>query len=322
MSVLSSFNLSCVVAKCGNTGFGNCSLDLFNVKRGLFVPKGTKFDAQTLFSLVAQIQTMLTDDDVVSRAHVTPLIKGAEVANIEAATSEYSYGEVFEAMAARVGRTYTLSGECESKAFANFNNKQNSYDFIPIFDGNIVAFAPTTDTDGYPAVKGFALQTLNVSPYTEVISSEVPFFTITVVHALPEEWNNRVTVKATDGNLLLDLKGLQDVKLMPLKSLNTVLGEYHFSAGTCGSTNFLATYGSDLTITDIIATSDLGANIIVDSVSMVDGNLKITLDDTDPDFTAATNIVIEGAAPSVLASNGIDGFEICPTTIPKLPITT
>lgn len=319
---LSTFNLSCIVAKCGNTGFGNCSLDLKNVKSGILVPKGTIFDASSLDTIVSQIQAMLVADNMANRAFMLPLIKGAEVANIDVELGTYSYGEEYEVNPAKVGRTYTFNGECQSKALAGFSNKASTFEWIPIFDGNIIAFAPTQDADEYPAVKGFAIQTLRVSPYQEVVASDVPMFTVTIVQEFPDEWNNRVTVKAIDGNLLTDLKGVQDVKLMPVKSLSTVIGVYHLKAATCGGEDFVATYGNDITITELVATSDLGANIPIISVTVTNGLLVVTLDDSDPDFDNATSFTIEGASISDMEQAGIVGYEICPVRVPRSIPTT
>lgn len=306
------YNLPCVVAVGGNTGFGNCNYNLKNAKGVVLVPTGTKIAQSKMVTFVTELKALLKKDQLAQRAQIVKNFKGAEAANIDASTATWGDGTEVTVRDERIGRTYQMESLCANQGLSKLNDRHAQYEAFMVFDGNVVTGAQTTMENGEPAVKGFKLSKIWTTQYAEAINDTQAQFTFTIVHDEPSEWRNLVAFKPEDGNVISsDNEPMADVQLVYYPTTPLVSGTYNVGATTaCGQVNLTDMYATEIVELGLWkATNQAGTTIPVTAVTVQGGKLKFVLDTTAPGFTAATIITIAGTAPSVWETEGLEMME-------------
>lgn len=313
-----NFGMECQTTDGGNIGIGNCNQGLKNVRGLIFIPKGTTFKATEIPTLVSSLKTMSEADAWGNRLQIVTDIKGAENTNTEATTGTYGYGTEVITQEAKVSRTYTLVGTCLYNAMRGIKDRQSSYDVILVHDDNVLLFTSGTD-NGEAIIKGFTLDAIDVGLYSETIQETLEGFTLRIALANTYEWESLTPVKPVDGTVLTELSSLKNVVLNYIKATPVVAGTYRIALNDCSASSFTEIYDTEIVnLTNFIAEDSANGNVIpIDAITISNGQLVFDLDDTDANFTAATNIRIKGAAYSVLKTNGIEGFSIGSVQFPK-----
>lgn len=313
-----NFGLECQTTEGGNIGIGNCNQGLKNVKGLIFLPKGTTFKSTDIPNIVATLKTMSEANAWGNRLQIVTDIKGAENTNTEATTGSYGYGLEVVSQEAKVSRTYTLVGTCLYNAMKGIKNRHSSYDVVLVHDDNVLLFTSGTE-NGEAIIKGFTLDAIEVGLYNETIQENLENFTLRIALANSSEWENLTPVKPVDGMVLTELSSLKNVVLNYIKATPVVPGTYRIALSDCSASSFTEIYDTEIvTLTNFIAEDAANGNVIpIDGITISNNQLVFTLDDTDPNFTAATTIRIKGALYSVLKANGIEGFSIGSIQFPK-----
>lgn len=315
------YNLPCVVAAGGNTGFGNCNFNLKNAKGIILLPAGTKIPQTKLATFVTELQALLVADNITRRAQMVKNFRGAEAANIDVTTATWGDGTEVDVQDERIGRTYQMESLCASKGLSKLNGKHAQYEALMVFDGNIGVGAPTTTETGEAAVKGFELSRIRASQYAEAMNDTQAQFTFTVVHANPEEWRTLIAFKPEDGLLISsETEPMADVNLTYFPSTPLVPGTYAVEATTaCGQVNVASLYPTEIIDNTLWAASNQDGTDIPITGVIVDtsGKIVFSLTTTAPGFTAATLITIKGTAPSIWATEGLEKMEAGSVKIKK-----
>lgn len=305
-----NYNWGCFDVQGGNVGVGNCNQDLKNVNSFLLLPKGTMIKRSEIPTMVSLVKTMLSNDNWAQRAQFVTGIKGAELANVDATTGNYGYGGLVTTQDAKVGRTYTFAGKCQSIALSKINKMASSFDVVFVHDGGVLNFAPAS-IDGEDAIKGFSIDTLEVGLYQETIQDALPMFTVNLILANSDEWRNSVVVMPMNGNPMSEWKSLRSIGLSYIKATPVVAGTYAISLEDCSAEDIISVYDTEVIDVDnwVVEDADNGAVMAIDTLAIANGRLLFKILTTDPNFMASTRIRIKGAAVSTLVTNGITGFQ-------------
>lgn len=310
----SLIGLPCVASVGGNTGTARCSYDMKIIIGDILIPAGKTYPADDLENIVALMVADTKVDAILSRIFPFFGYEEVEAGNEERQRAQKGYGNYFETREEIIVRSYTIVGKnCLNQKAVKFRNRYAEYDRIAVFADGAIMGTERTGPTGDPAFGGFALTELYPGPYMEPDGSNPAQWTIRYTHASLAQWDNRVIVKPLFGNVLNDLKGLQDITLTNVKQTPVVAGEYHLNVTSgCGAINMAQLYPVAIIAAAIWKASAYpsGAAIDIDTIALSPaGRVVIKMDAADPDFIAATRIKIEMVGPTALGTAGVDGYE-------------
>lgn len=301
-------NLICVVPGGGNTGTGACVMDIGRIIAAISVPNGTEIALSDLTTLKTLISAAILNNDPLSRFYpipnLVPQADNTEDLSIQTypdgtkvITGEGSYDWTFDLLEGKnclSSRLRKHNYQNEQILLVNEYNQllgQNGVadDTIAGFDPSILFALAPVPSQGLDAV----------SAYRWRLS-----FTKTQLA------DNLAWVSFGTDNYLRTLRGLQDVALTKISRVTVAL---KIAANTaCGSVNMYTLYKTQLAVVGAwTVTNEAGAALTLTSVA-ADDNVQgwtLTLDATDPDYTAGAPVNVSLKGPTVLNGLLVKGFE-------------
>jgi len=192
----------------------------------------------------------------------------------------------------------TEGGLCFAEALMSLN--KSGYSFIEIDNASQVMVRKNTDGT-YSALKS----TFVYSPSPDLADFKNPAFTNFSYSIKPEEYVRNGVIFQADDDSLLDLLSLADTDVADATGSTTT--KLKIGVVTeCGQTDLVALLGATLAqVTNFVVTkvSD-GTHPSVTAAAVVSGHIELT-----GTFVSAAGYTVALAAPSVLLTNGVQGYE-------------
>lgn len=304
MSVLNNKNCA---AGGGNTGYGDCFIDLKNIVGGFLVPSDREYDAtetESAATLLAAIQADIlaaAADRVYPLAQFEALTDNTEDPTIQtlgygglAVTREGLYNLTFQ---------FIQGGLCLSKSLRKFNSSNKS---VLLFDAAGVLVGWKSGT----VLKGIPLDMFYQRPFRLNDGTNVTNYSTQLVFK-PQYLNDLIGFVEMSIGDLSALRGLQDIVLYETTGSNLPVLKIKAKTG-CAGTDLYDLFSTELASSSLwTAQNEDGETIAITSV-VVDAGLKawtVTVDGTDPNYPVSGPVIISLAAPTVLAAAGIEGYE-------------
>lgn len=291
----------------GNTGIPDCALTLKNAVGGFLVPANfvlSEANLATPEALIAALVAASISDNPLTRIFPLPPFVGVTDNTEDVVMETYGYGQPAPVRDGNYNLVYRYvkGGNCMSNTLRKFNN--SNYKFIGIDASGVVYGTKVGAT-----LKGIPLDYFYAAPFkfNDGTATAIFQFMISFRPAFINEGLGFMQVGVAE---LEEVKGLLNINITLGAARSTNVIKVKALTG-CGGVNLYGTYSADLADATNWIVKRNGANIDLTSVA-VDANIEgftITLDATDPDYNVAGPFVVSLAAPSVLAANGIVGYE-------------
>lgn len=295
----------------GNTGYGDCFIDLKNIVGGLLVPNTREYtpaETASAATLLAAIQA-----DIIAEAGSRVYPMGSYVAitdNSEAPVIQtFGYG----GLAVTREGLYNLSfqflngGLCLSKSLRKFNGSNRS---VLLFDatGLLVGWKSGAN------LKGIPLDMFYQNPLKLNDGSNVTIY-MTQIAFKPIYLNDQVGFVEMNIAELSALTGLQDVVLSEVGASAEPNFIIKLRTG-CNGFDLYDLYADELAYNTLWkAVNQEGETITITSVTKNADNKawNVVIDGSDPDVSGPVILSLVSAAE--LAAAGIEGYESIPLSI-------
>jgi len=307
MSILNQKD--CLIAG-GNTGFGDCFLDLKNIVGGILVPSDRAYSAAETESAATLLAAIQADISAVAADRVYPLgTFEALTDNSEAPTIQtLGYGGI---AVTREG-LYNLSfqfiqgGLCLSKSLRKFNGSNRS---VLLFDANGLLVGWKSGT----TLKGIPLDLFYQNPLKLNDGTNVTAYVLQIAFK-PIYLNDSIGFVQMSLADLATLSGLQDIALSETTGSDLPILKIKAKTG-CSGLDLYDTFSTELASVPLWVARNAanGASLTITSV-VIDATLKawtVTVD--SPPVSGSVTITL--AAPTVLAAAGIEGYEALTLTV-------
>lgn len=310
MSALNQF--SCLDIDI-NTGIGACPVNFKNIIGVILTPKGFSVSTEDLATFKAAL--IAAAQNVSKAARIYPLYDFRPLAdNSEAPTIQtFSTGQKIVVREGLQDWTFQfIAGGIDLlKKLRLLNAASTSKDFLFIDAENTVMGVADTKNDALKAIpsdSGFFW----AHPWKQNDGSKVAEYSLQFCF-LPKYINEMVGYVKANFDLPSTVFGLQDVVLTN-PSANVTSGSYNIAATIAnGGENLADKYEADLVDPAVwVATNAVTrAAITISSVTYnAAGYFVLALSVADPDYPDTPGkILFSLAAPAVLATNGIEGYE-------------
>lgn len=192
----------------------------------------------------------------------------------------------------------TEGGLCFAEAIMSLN--KSGYSFIEIDNANQVMVRQNIDGT-YSAVK----TTFVFSPSVDLADLKNPMFTNFQISIKPEEYVRNGYILQADDSSLLDLIGLADTAVTDATGASATKLKVGVKT-ICGETDLVALLSSTLAQISnfVVKLKSTGAIQTITAAAIVSGHIELT-----GTFTSAAVYTVSLAAPSILLTNLIDGYE-------------
>lgn len=287
----------------GNTGVGDCYLDIKAIKKAILVPNDFVIEAADLATAqdVYDYLDDLTLGNVSERVYPIGDFVGITNNSTEPAAETFGYGGIAITNDGKYDWTlrFTKGGVCLNKALRKFNRRNLSVLFI---DANGVLFGVKVGQ----TLKGIPLELNYTLPFIINDGTASTQYQIRFLFD-PKYINDQVGfVSPEDAGLFGQLEGLQDVALTLQGGVSPV---FNIQAVTgCDQTNLVSLFGATLAVPGAWSAKNTTTGVAIDITSVaVSGNYYALTLDNDPALPAS--ITFSMASPAALAVLGVDGFE-------------
>jgi len=310
MSILN--NIVCSAAG-GNTGIADCSLTLKNVVGGFLVPASFELTEAQLASkdaALAAILAAVNNDNPALRIYPLPETVTMTDNSEDVVLQTFGFGAQVPVRDGKYNLTfqYTKGGNCINNALQKFNS--GNYRYIG-FDAAGVLFGTKVGT----SLKGIPLDYFYAAPFKFNDGANVALFAYRLSFN-PAYINSGLGFISLNVADLMAINGLQNIVFSLVAP--RAAGVFRLRATTgCAGTDLYSIYGDELADDTNFVVTRLGNAVTITSVAKDanTGSFLFTLDTTDPDYNAAGPFVVNTAAPSVLAGNGVEGYEGIAVTV-------
>lgn len=308
MSILNKKDCS---AGGGNTGFGDCFIDLKNIVGGILVPLTAEFTAADLASAATMLAALQAAIIAAPASRVYPM--GSYVAitdNSEAPVIQtFGYG----GLAVTREGLYNLSfqflngGLCLSKSLRKFNSQNRA---VLLFDASGLLVGWKSGS----VLKGIPLDMFYQNPLKLNDGSNVTAY-VTQLAFKPIYLNDFIGFVEMNISDLSALTGLQDIVLSEVGASAEPNFIIKLNTG-CNGADLYDIYADELAYNTLWkAYNQEGEAITITSVTKNTNNKawNVTIDGADPDVSGP--VIISLVSPAELAAAGIDGYDSIPLTI-------
>lgn len=291
-----------------NTGTGQCVLTLGGIVGGFLVNSSFALTAEQLASETALLAALNTARlaPKTSRIYPLPPIVSPTDNSEDNVEQTFGYGGI---ATVREGKynwqfQYVEGGICVSNALRKFNSQKN---YIIFFDQYGTLFGMKSGT----SMKGIPLEMFWADKWKINSGSEIMGTSFRVVFD-PKYVNDMIGFMKTSD---IDLSGVKGLYNVVLKNGVRAAGVLKLTATYgCGGDDLYDLYDDEIAdVAAWVVTNTATGNLVTISSVAKDTNIKgwtVTVDTADPDYTAdAGGLTVSLAAPSVLATEGVDGFE-------------
>lgn len=296
----------------GNTGASDCSFDIKALKKGFLVPNSfvlTEAQLASTATVLAALTAAANNDIPALRIYPLPETVLFTDNSEDVVTQTLGFGIAVVVRDGRYNFTFQFlrGGLCLSKQLRRFNG--GGYRWLGIDDsGALIGTKVGTGLKGVPLDQFYASPAkindgTNITAYTYRLTMDPAFI------------NEGVGFVAMNYADVANISGLQNVNVKSLSRVGGVLG-IKLTAG-CAETDLYDIYATEFADpTNFVATQN-GAVVNILSVA-ANPNTKgwiVTLDTADADYQAGQPVTLNLAPVSVLADNGIVGYEGIPSVI-------
>lgn len=299
-----------------NTGIAKCNVDPGLLQGFIMIPKGTRYTAAQLPTLVQILSDAALKNGALTRVYpIGPFVNVTDNSTDTVTEStDYGYAEIVrDGTYSWMGRT-AYGGTCLYRALRKFQGKQDMFDFIGVFKNQLLlTYAPNLTT-GAPEYKGIAPSLIRVPNFKIAVGNTATqyWFEIQVFDA--GQISDNFAFVQTDTSPLSNITGISNVDIQNSATFNaSPAGSIDvLPVVECDASSLVTAYGSTWNNALLwTATNDAtGAPITITGVSIVNGKYRIQTDTTDPDYPAVNGkIRLTAAGPSVLYAAGIIGYE-------------
>lgn len=303
----------CAFNRTGNTGFGACVVDIGYIGAILFAPDNYKIPTTSVAGAITAIQADILNDNPALRLYpVSGLVQ--PTANDEAATIQ-TFNDGSKALVKEGFYDWTFQfvkgAFCLSFRLRMANGLNRSFFLI---DKNGRIYGTNTGDGMVTAIKPALAWT---NPFKLNDGTKVTEYS-TFINFDPTYLNDYpafIDFKNNGGFAFLSsLIGLQDVTLAKISRAVAVLKVSAFTA--CGTVNLYTLYGATLASAGLwkAYADNAGApgNALTITSVATDANVQgytVTIDTSDPDYTAGAPIWVSLAGPTELAVAVSAGYE-------------
>lgn len=313
---MSILNQNSCATPTANTGQGECAFDIKAISFGFLVPKNFVIPAASLVdadTALAYLRAAAEADLYSDRIFPLP-----ETFNFTDNSEDtvYQTGSTGVNIPVREGNVdwtfqFTKGGLCLLKELQKLNSSNYKYMFVDA-QGALVGTRVGDDLAGIPlnffkAEKWKANDSANITQYMY----RVNFHPSYVNESIGFIKLNYADVASVTGLLNVGL-----VQLAPRSAAVMQIG----ATISCGGTDLYEQYADELADETAWSARINNKVVTITSVAKNDnlGGWTVTLDNTDPDYAATGNVIVNLAAPSVLDGLGVSGY----VGIPKVIKTT
>lgn len=297
----------------GNTGIPDCAFTMANVLKVFLVPNNFVLTAEQLASkelTLAALQAAASADLPSARIYPTPEIVGVTNNSEDVVTQTLGYGVpvVVRDGMYNIQFQYTDGGNCLSNALRKFNKTNRRVLFI---DANGVLVG----TKVGETIMGIPLQVFYARPFGFNDGANVANFSFQLTFS-PNYINEDIGFIQLGLGDVMAIAGLQNINL---KFVSRTAGVIVVQAVTgCSKENLFEEFGTELADVANFVAKNLNGNIItITSVAEAanSSGFTVTLDTTYTDYSTG-QLLLNLAAPSVLAGNDVPGYEGVQLTVP------
>lgn len=308
MSILNQKNCS---VGGGNTGYGDCFVDLKNIVGGFLVPSIAEFTPADLASAATMLAALQAAIIAAPASRIYPMGSYVGITDNSEAPVIQTFG--YGGLAVTREGLYNLSfqflngGLCLSKSLRKFNGQNRS---VLLFDANGLLVGWKSGAN----LKGIPLDMFYQNPLKLNDGSNVTMY-VTQLAFKPIYLNDYIGFLEMNISDLAALTGLQDVVLSEVGA--SAEPNFIIQAITgCNGFNLFDTYAAELAYNTLWkAYNQEGEEITITSVTQNTSNKgwNVVIDGADPDVSGP--VIISLQTPAVLAAAGIEGYDSIPLTI-------
>lgn len=294
-------------SNAGNTGIGDCFLDIKNIVGGFLVPRNlelTPVDTASAADLAERLQELAFESQ--GRVYPLPAFEGFTNNSTEVAIQTLTYGTGVITGEGIYDWTfqYVLGGLCLHKNLRKFNSRTMS---ILLYDSAGVIFGVKEGVN----LVGIPLDLLYMAPFTVNDYANITAYTIRI-QLQPSTLNDAVGfVSGGSVSTWRGVDGLQDIALVRNGGVLPAVGVDAFSG--CDRTNIGSIYATELAVSGAwtAVNGTTGLVIPITSVTVAEGGtFTVTVDDDSANYPASGgNFVLSLASPTALAALNVEGYE-------------
>lgn len=305
----------------GNTGFGNCTIDIKNIVGAIIVPAGITFSASNTATSAAFLTALQAATLAVKTQRAFPIHGFEEIKDNTEAPIEDKLGYGGRAITREGYYDWSFQiikgGFCLSKALRAFNNQNVDVFFVDA--NNLVFGQKITSSTGVVTFAGINQAYVYQNPFKVNDGAKVSQYIQKFVFK-PGFIDSFGGIQLNPGDFD-QIVGLQNVALSSggARVANVSLAKGMFS---CGGASLGVTYGALLNVANLwtvqdSVTGNFYATITSVAYSATTDTYTITVPTSDPAYNAGNPVNINLASASVLNAAGIIGIEGIPFTTPN-----
>lgn len=306
---------NCGGAGCSNTGTPTCQFTPSAVVQAILIPKGTTFDDADAETFDTVLTALGKNDNPKARAYPFGQFVEAEDKSTEAVVPESGYGVSSFVRDGKIRFSWRInSGMCLWSKMRAFNNQQDAYDIL-LVDVEQRAIWGTRNSDG--TLSGFSMGLLQFPQFKLNDGSERTHFFMDVQFEDIAEFENFGVVLFESGTKVNKLiAGLLDITFRVTTALDASQQVIFEARTACGHEDMTVDFATELAQVAAweVTNAATSAAIVVTTVSIVDGELRMQLDAADPNLPAiggTVNINLVNVTALAALPSPIDGMEGC-----------
>lgn len=303
-SILNTANCGTSV---GNTGLDSCAFDPKLLKGGFLVPNSfvlTATQLQSSASVLAALTAAVNNDNPALRIYPLPetvaLTDSSEAPVID--TLGYGVPVTVRDGNYSFSQQFIKGGLCLLKQLRNFNG--SNWRWIGLDSaGNLICTRVGDTAVGVPLYEFYA------DPFKFSDSKTVTQYIYRLTFN-PVYINDNIAFIPMSYSDIVGLLGIQNINITVITPRVAGVFTVKLTSG-CSSTDLYPIYGADLAAAANFRVTENGKVITITSVAE-DPNTNgfvVTLDVTDPDYTAGGPFLVNLAPISVLTAAGVIGYE-------------
>lgn len=302
-----------------NVGIGSCIRDPQKIKYIIFGRLGKQYTATQMLNAKSTLQADAVNDDPLERIYIVPVtVNEDQSSDAERFTYPDGSTKVTRDPIYRIQFEHR-GGVCLHTQLLNgFNQMHGQFGYMFADSNYTIQSENVTDSNGtITGIKFSRLSEIYIPPYTMATESDPTRYYIELQIEDIRSRNQNGAYVDLDFPLS-DIDMIQTANLGLIAWVSGAAGTVNISAVTgCGGQNLATLYSTALPdVTNFVATNyDTGNVIPITAVTKVTVSGKDALlfdfDSADPDYpTAGNNLILAGAAPSVLSGNDVEWYEI------------
>lgn len=294
-------------SNAGNTGIGDCFLDIKNIVGGFLVPRSlelTEVDTASAAALAERLQELAFE--VSGRVFPLPTFEGFTNNSTEVAIQTLTYGTGVITGEGIYDWTfqYVQGGLCLHKNLRKFNSRTMS---ILLYDaaGTLYGVKEGANLVGIP------LDLLYMAPFTVNDYANITAYTIRI-QIQPSTLNDAVGfVSGGTVSTWRGVEGLQDIALVRNGGVLPAVGVDAFTG--CDRTNIGTVFATELAVASAWSAVNGATGLVIPITSVTvsaGGTFTITVDDESANYpTSGGNFVLSLVSPTALAVLNVEGYE-------------